>query len=156
MGPTEDTLSPANDRRPSGADDHDRTSRFGHLVAAAFAVAGLYVANNLLDWDILPFLTDDFDRVLPLVNLSFGANLAISLVRLVHPRKWLVALTEPVGIIFGLPALVRTWQVFPFEFDSWFPWELTFRVVLVIAIAGSIIGIIVGVIRLVAGLTRGR
>ncbi len=163
MGSSEDSVSdtpllatpvsPTIDRRPPGTDDDDRTSRFGHLVAAVLTVVGLYVVNNLPDWDILPFLTDDFDRVLPLINLSLGANLVISLLRLVQPRKWFVILTDVIGTAFGLPALVRTWQVFPFDFDAGF-WDLAVRVVLVIAIAGSIIGMIVGVVRLVARLTR--
>lgn len=142
--------------RPDGEDD-DRTSRFGHLVGMCFAVLGLYVVNNLLDWGLPPFLTDDFDRVLPLVNLSIGASLVINLLRLVQPRRWFVTLTEVIGTGLGLPALIRTWQVFPFEFDSGFAWDMVIRVLLVIAIAGSIIGMVAGVVKLLVGpLSDGR
>lgn len=149
MGDVGTVVPPVADRGDR-AEGGDRSSRAGHLFAAVLAIAGLYVANHLLDWGFPPFLTDDFDRVLPLVNLSFGASLAVNAVRVVHPGAWLVAATDLISILAGLPALVRTWQVFPFDFDrDGFRWDLATRVVLIVAIVGSIIGLVVGAVRLV-------
>jgi hypothetical protein len=128
----------------------DSTSRIGHGFGVVLALFGLWVVNNLLRWDLLPFLTDDFDRVVPLVNLSLVVNLAVSALRFVHPRVWLVAATELVTIAAGLPALVRTWRVFPFDVRGHrVPWELGLRVLLVVAIVGSVLGFLAALARLV-------
>jgi hypothetical protein len=125
------------------------SSWIGHLLAALIALGGLYVANNLLEWDIVPFLTDDFDRVLPLVNLSLAANLATNVVRLAYRPPWFIAATDLVGTGLGLPAIVRMWQVFPFDFDeSGLPWDVAIRILLVVAFAGSVIAMIAATVRL--------
>ena len=40
--------------------------RFGYLVAIGVNLVLLYVVNNLLEWGVPEFLTDDFERVLPI------------------------------------------------------------------------------------------
>lgn len=131
------------DGGPSAAD------RFGYGIAVVVNAVMLYVVNNLLEWDFPPFLTDDFDKVLPLVNLSLGVSIAVNVVRLLYAPKWFAILTDMVATGFGLPALIRTWQVFPFDFDDdGFPWDVAVRAVLVVAIAGSVIAVLVGLARL--------
>jgi hypothetical protein len=52
----------------------------------------------------------------------------------------------------GIVALVAWWRVFPFEFSGQtFDWELAVRVLLVLAMAGSAIAIVAGLVRLAAG-----
>lgn len=137
-------------RRPDREAWNDPTPRVGHAFGVILALVGLWVANNLLAWDVLPFLTDDFDRVLPLINLSLAVNLATSVLRFLHPKVWLVAVTELLTLVAGLPAMVRMWRVFPFHIRGHrIPWEFGIRVLLVVAIVGSILAFLVGVARVV-------
>ncbi|MGZ8755524.1 MAG: hypothetical protein ACXW15_10100, partial [Acidimicrobiia bacterium] len=54
------------------------TRRFGYFVAVLVNVAMLIVVNNLLAWDILPFLTNGFERVTPIINVSLGAGILVN------------------------------------------------------------------------------
>ena len=131
------------DGGPSAAD------RFGFGLAVVVNAIMLFVVNNLLAWDLLPFLTEEFDEVLPLVNLSLGVSIGVNVVRMVYAPKWFAVLGDIVATGFGVPALIRTWRVFPFDFDrDGFRWDLGFRAVLFVAIAGSVVGMVVGLVRL--------
>ena len=44
--------------------------RLGYFIGIAISAGILFVVNNLLAWDIVPFLTADFDQLLPIVNAS--------------------------------------------------------------------------------------
>ena len=80
-------------------------------------------------------------------------------------RKWLGSLSVPFSSLYRNARVEGTFRLhspavllgydepLPFDFDAGF-WDLAVRVVLVIALAGSILGMIVGVVRLVARLTR--
>lgn len=144
-----------HDRSPGTGADHrggpaSAAARLGYAVAVVINVVMLYVVNQLLEWDIVPFLTAEFDRVLPLVNLSLAVSIGVNVVRLLYARAWFVTLTDLVATGFGLPALIQTWRVFPFEFDrDGFPWDQGVRVILVVAIAGSAIAMVVGLVKLI-------
>lgn len=50
----------------------------------------------------------------------------------------------------GLVALVRIWQVFPLDFGaSSFDWAAMARTVLAIGIAGSVLGLVAGLVNLI-------
>lgn len=118
------------------------------VVNAALA----YVANNILAWDLLPFLTDDFNRVLPAVNATLAVTIAVNLARLFYDPKWFVTATDLVSTAVGLVATIRMYRVFPFDFESSeIPWDLGVRAILVIAMVGSVIGLAVGAFRLGSG-----
>lgn len=132
---------------PSGAE------RFGSLVAIAVNAVMLYVVNNLLDWGWPSFLTQDFDNVLPAVNLTLVASIIIQVGRFWYNPKWFVAATELISTALGLRAAVRLYRVFPFDFTSYsFRWDLGVKAVLIIAIIGSVIGIVVNLVRLLRAL----
>jgi len=70
-------------------------------------------------------------------------NLAANVVYLVRDPSWLKALGDMLTTTVGIVALLRIWQVFPFDFGgSSFDWTLVVRIVLGIAIVGSAIGIV--------------
>ena len=52
--------------------------RLGYLVGVGVSAGILFVVNNLLAWDIVPFLTDDFDQLLPIVNASLVASIVVN------------------------------------------------------------------------------
>jgi hypothetical protein len=143
------------------------TRRVGHAFAVAghaFAVAvnaALLVAVNVWPgWRVLPFLTEDFVQVLPLVNLGFAAGIAVNLVYLAVDRRVVRASGDIVTTAIGLAAMIRLVQVFPFAFPGpGFDWALVVRALLVLGIAGTSIALLVAavsVVRLVAGFLPGR
>ena len=57
---------------------------------------------------------------------------------------WLKSLGDIVTLVVGVLALVRMWQVFPFDpGTSSMDWTLVVRIVLVVGIVGSCLGILV-------------
>lgn len=71
--------------------------------------------------------------------VSLAANVAY----LVHDPPWLKALGDLLTTAVGFVALLRIWQVFPFDFgETTFDWTLVVRIVLVVAIVGSAVGIV--------------
>ncbi|MBF6177258.1 Uncharacterised protein [Nocardia otitidiscaviarum] len=126
-------------RRPSTA-----ARRAGYVVAALCNAVLLYAIHAWPGWDALPFLTEDTPRVLWLVTASLIAGLITSVVYLPADPPWLKSLGDLVTTGIGLAATIRVWQVFPFDFGSaTFDWALVFRILLAIAIAGAVVGMIV-------------
>ena len=144
------TLTAAPKRRPGVA-----TRRFGYVVAVLVNAAVLYLANIWPGWEAVPFLTADTRLVIGLVNASLVVNLAANLVYLVRDPPWLKAVGDLLTTSVGLVAMLRIWQVFPFDFaGSRFDWELLVRILLGVGIIGSVIGIIVAAVSLVKSETR--
>jgi hypothetical protein len=127
-----------------------RQPRIGYVVGASINVVTLYLVNAEPGWRALPWLTDDLTRVIGLVNLALIAGAVTNLVYLLHDPPWLTALGGIATTGIGLAALVRLLDVFPFAFgDASVDWATVARVVLVVGIAGSVIGLIVQVVTLV-------
>ena len=42
--------------------------RLGYALAIAFSVGILFVVNNLPEGEQIPFLTNDFEQLLPIIN----------------------------------------------------------------------------------------
>ena len=128
--------------------------RTGYLVAALVNAAMLYAINRWPGWDAVPFLTARTEDVLPAVNASILAGLVANALYLWHDPQWIRALGDVVTTAFGLFALTRLWAVFPVEFaDGGFDWALVVRILLGLGIAGSVIGILAGLARLVRART---
>jgi len=120
------------------------------VVAVLLNAAMLYAVHAWPGWEVLPFLTEETTQVLGLVTASILASLLANLVYLVSDPAWLRTLGDLVTTSIGLAALIVIWQVFPFDFTPYsFDWELVARVLLVVAIVGSAIGILVAAGRLV-------
>jgi hypothetical protein len=132
-------------QRPTAA-----ARRLGYGVGALVNVALLYAVNIWPGWEVVPFLTAETASVLVLVNLSIISNLTANAVYLVYDAAWLKSLGTVLTTTVGMITLVRIWQVFPFDFGgSSFNWQLVTRVLLIIGIVGSDIGIIVAFIAFV-------
>jgi len=119
------------------------TRRFGYVVAVLVNAALLYAANGWPGWEAVPFLTGDMPLVMGFVNASIAVNLAANVVYLVRDPSWLKALGDMLTTTVGVVALLRIWQVFPFDFGtSSFDWTLVVRILLGVAIVGSAIAIV--------------
>lgn len=127
----------------------DLTRRSGYVIAIAINVVMLYVVNNLLAWDILPFLTDDFGRVLWLIDISLLATIMANLIYLAYDQSWFRSLGQ-IGLnLISLMVAIRMYQVFPFDFSgSSFDWTQIARVVIIFTILGTAVGVIVEVLKL--------
>jgi hypothetical protein len=124
------------------------TRRIGYGTAILVNAVMLYLVNNVLGWDVAPFLTDEFTRVLPIVNVSLVASIVANAVYLGFDRPWFKSLTQ-VGLLgISMAAMARIYDVFPFDFSAYrFPWAGTARVLLVIGIVGAAFGIVAEVIK---------
>ncbi|MDQ4488914.1 hypothetical protein RBS60_01735 [Sinomonas sp. ASV486] len=126
-----------------------RTGREGAVPGIIVNAALLYLANVWPGWSIVPFLTPSTSQVMGAVNAAWIAGLVANAVYLVAGMPLLRALGEIVVLIFGIVAAFRIWDVFPFDFSgSSFDWALVARILLVIGIAGSFIGIIAQIVAL--------
>lgn len=129
--------------------DRTTTSRSGNLGSAIVNALLLYGMNMWPGWQVLPFLTADMSRVLDLINASLIAGIIVNLVCVVIHARTLVALGNLVVIGFGVAAMLRLWEVFPFDFGTgWSGWPVLVRVLLVLGIVGSAIGAVVEVVNL--------
>jgi hypothetical protein len=132
-------------RRPAPA-----TRRFGYVVAIVVNGAMLWVAHQLLGWGWPDFLTDDFGKVLWLLSASFVAGMVVNAGFLFYDRGRFRALGDLVTAVFGLLVSLRVWNVFPFEFAGYDnDWSWLFRTGLVVGIGGTVIAIMVNVVKLV-------
>jgi hypothetical protein len=126
--------------------------RAGYLVAIVVNVALLYAVPRLYDWGWPAFLTPAYDDVVPLLAASLGASLAANAVYLLHDGARTKALGDLVTSLVGLAAVLRTWEVYPFDFrDYGDGWSLAARSVLALAMVGSAIGALAALARLLRG-----
>lgn len=133
-------------------DDHDTSGRapvwarrVGYLIGALVNVALLVAVHEWPGWWAVPFLTDRTVLVLGMVNVTLVANLVAQLCYTAYDAKWFVTLGGLVTTAIGLVVIVRVWQVFPIDFDDGgFDWAQVLRILLVVGIVGSVIGLLVG------------
>ena len=137
--------------------DKTVTSRGGNVGSALVNAAMLWGINIWPGWQVLPFLTSDMTRVLGIINASLTAGIVANLVFVVIRNRGIMALGNLVVLGIGLAAVLRLWEVFPFDFgDSWSGWPVVVRVLLVLGIAGSIIGALVEILALFRSLAGSR
>ncbi len=144
-------VAPRATKRPSVA-----ARRTGYVIAVGINIVLLWLANVEPGWQVLPFLTRDMEQVMPLVNASLVVGAVANVGYLAADPRWLKALGDIVTTGVGIVAMVRMWQVFPFDFGAAsFDWALLVRWVLGVGIVGSAIGVLVNLVSLLSG-TRSR
>ena len=125
----------------------------GYTIAIVANLALLFVANNLLAWDVAPFLTGEFTTVLWLIDISLLATIAVNLAHIWYDPAWFKSACQiGLGSISMLVA-IRMFQVFPFDFSAYeFDWERVTRFVIVLGMIGIGIGIVVEMVKLARSL----
>lgn len=124
--------------------------RVGYSVSIVVNSVLLVAILGVPGWDVLPFLTDDFRQVLGWVVAGLIAGVVANAIYVVADPPAIKALGDLVIDALGLVALIRLWQVFPFDFgDSTFPWSTIVRVVLVVGMAGTAVAMIVLIVQTV-------
>ena len=132
-----------------------RSKRPGYVIAILVNIALLVVANSILEWNVLPFLTQDFTRVLALLNVSLSATIAANLAFLFFDPDWFTGLCGMVLAAIGIAVGVLFLAVFPFDFSAYsFDWALVAKVLIILGIVGTSIGFIAETVKLLRALAR--
>lgn len=132
---------------PGGASRAAR--KVGYLVAVMVNGIMLTLVNAVPGWQVLPFLTEDFASLLWLVNLSIIASAMVNVAYLAYDAAWFKSIGQVGVSAIGLAAATRMWQAFPFDFSpNASPWEPLTRLALALAIFGSLVAIVVELVRL--------
>jgi hypothetical protein len=122
----------------------------GYVIAAGINVAFLWFVTVAPGWRWLPFLTEDFSRVVGLVTLSFVISIAVNLDYIGLDPRWVKRLGDALTTAVAFVVLLQLARVFPFDFGpQWAGWEAPFRVLLGLGCVGAAIGVIANLVMLV-------
>ena len=123
--------------------------RAGYLASIIVNIILIFVFNNLENWGV-PFLTSRYSGVLWALDFSLGATIIVNILNLIFDAAWLRHLGQLILIPIAMFATYMILVIFPFTFadESWAFWV---KVALIIAIAGSGIGFIVELVKLILG-----
>ena len=118
--------------------------RFGYGVAIAINLVLVWIVGNLLEWELLGFLTAEFADLVPLIQLGLWVTIAANVVYIMDDRSFSTRAARLVVDVVNLFVTFRVFDVFPFDFSAHtFNWGFVFRAVLVIALIGTAIGAVV-------------
>ncbi len=126
--------------------------RVGYGASVFINAAGLMVVHNILEWGFVPFLTADFERLVPWLSLLFTAAIVANVAYWISDAPTVKA-TSQIGLnLISVFVTYRVYRVFPFDFAAYsFDWGAVTRVVLVLAVVGAGIGVVTEAIRLASG-----
>jgi len=120
--------------------------RVGYVLGALANAVMLWLIHVWPGWQILPFLTGDTPQVLAWVDASLVAGIVVNAAHLGRDPGWLTPAGTLVTTAFGLAATLRVLTVFPFDLDP--AWATGVRVLLVVAVVGSLIGMLAALVSL--------
>lgn len=118
--------------------------RFGYAIAIAINAVLLWIAMNLLEWGWFDWLTDSYEQLIPLIVVVFSAEILKNIVFVFNDAQPIKSVGELLTGVLGLILAVRTLQVYPLDFSAYdFNWDLVARIILIVGVVGSAIGLIV-------------
>lgn len=124
--------------------------RVGYVLAIAVNGLMVWISHRLLDWGWPGFLTEAYDDVLWLITVSLLASMAANAAFLLYDRGRFRPFADLVVAAIGFLLMIRIWVVFPFDFSGYArDWSWLVRMVAVIAIGGTAIGVIVNLVKLI-------
>lgn len=126
--------------------------RIGYAIAVVVNLVMLVIAQNILDWGWLPFLTGDFAQVVPWISLGLIASIVANAIYQFNDTL-IVKSTGQIGVsLISVFVTYQIWQVFPFDFSAYeFNWGVLARVLLVLAMVGAGIVVLAEAIKLTSG-----
>ncbi|MEA2022995.1 MAG: hypothetical protein U9N79_01750 [Actinomycetota bacterium] len=130
--------------------------RVGYGVAVAVNIVLLFIVNNLLAWGWVPFLTDDFERLLPIVNLSLVVGAGVNFAFIFYNASWFRSAGQILQNVVSLFVTVATLKIFPFDFSPYgINWAVVARVLLILIFVALVIGTIVESVKMIRSLVPG-
>jgi hypothetical protein len=128
-----------------------RGSHVGYTIAILVNAVMLVFTLNIVEWGWFPFLTAEFSEVVPWISLSLIITILANLINLFDDGPSIRSAGQIAINLTGALATLRLWQVFPFDFSGYeFNWEITARIVLILAMVGSLAGLLAEVVKLVS------
>lgn len=127
--------------------DEERPSKAGYIVAIIINVIMLWIANNLLAWNV-PFLTRDFVAVLGVLNLSISATIVANILWFFYDPAWFRQLLQIILNVLAMAVIYTFYVVFPLDLESNLL-QLLLRVGMIIALIGLGIATIIEFIKLI-------
>lgn len=88
--------------------------RFGYFIAIIVNAIMIYVANNLMNWNI-PFLNEGYQQALWAINLSLGVSIFINFTFLFFDPAWYRNLMQAIANIFSAVSVFVFRSVFPID-----------------------------------------
>jgi hypothetical protein len=144
----------STDRRPERRRPSRGTRRFGYGVSIVVEVALLILVNNLVEWGIAPFITEEFNDLVPYINVSLIATMVVNAAYFAFDPRWFRSFTQAILNVISLVVVFQTYRIFPFDFSgSDFNWTALTRtglVVLMVLITIGVIGEVVKMFRALA------
>ncbi len=130
--------------------------RTGYAVAVLVNLAILFLVINLLEWDVFPWLTDDFSTVVPWIGFSLMAAIALNLGYLFQDSQALKSSGQIALNLISIVVTSQVFRVFPFDFSQYsFNWDVVARLLLALAMVGAGIGVIAETVRLASREVKG-
>jgi hypothetical protein len=123
-----------------------RANRLGYLLAVLVNAAGLVVLHRWPGWEKISALTGSTRSVLGIVDIALIVGVVVNVAQLLRSPSWPTAAGSLVTTAVGLAATVRILQVFPFDLSD--GWSTVVRVMLIVGIVGSCLGIIAQLVSL--------
>lgn len=97
-----------------------------------------------LFYNDLSFLTEDFDVILVLINVSAVLTVLLHFGLIIMHTKWYKALSHIINNIFGFFIILLSWRIFPFDFEDKYSFiEDLLPFLFVLTLVGLVIGSLV-------------
>jgi hypothetical protein len=129
----------------------DTGKRFGYAIAVVVNLVMLVVVQNILEWGWLPFLTEEFADVVPWISLSLVVSIVANLIYQFNDTAPVKSTGQILVNLVSIGVTYVILQVFPFDFTGYgFDWAIVVRIVLILAIVGSGIGVLTEATRLIS------
>jgi hypothetical protein len=121
--------------------------RFGYAVAIALNVAFIFLINEWPGWSSVPFLTDDTEAVIPILNAALVISIVVNAIYLIADPRWLRAMGDAVTAAVSFIVIIVTLRVFPFDFSDYsFDWTMLVQVLLGVGLIGCVVGVIANLV----------
>lgn len=127
----------------------------GYGIAIVINVILIWVVTNLLEWDLLPFLTEDFSEVVPFMVTSLLIGAFVNAMYVAYDSRLVRRLGDVVTSTASLIVIVKLFGVFPFEFDSG-PWAGVTRAVLVFVGLALAVATVANLAKVVVSVSKGK
>jgi hypothetical protein len=121
--------------------------RFGYAVAIAINVALIFLINEWPGWSSVPFLTDETETVIPILNAALVISIVVNAIYLIADPRWLRAIGDAVTAVVSFIVIMVTLRVFPFDFSDYsFDWTMLVQVLLGVGLIGCVFAVIANLV----------
>jgi hypothetical protein len=127
----------------------------GYAISIGVNLVLLWIITNIVEWDIIPFLTADFEELVPVAVFSIIVGSMLYLAYLFFDPPWFRILGDAINSAIAFVVILRTLQVFPFAFEGGF-WTGATRVILIFLAVATGIATLANLGKLLAGKTSER